>query len=62
MSKTPAARLSPQEAKQARQRENLLLARQRVLQQLESNRDERHRKLLQTSLAALEERLRMLGD
>jgi len=62
MSKTPAARLSPQEAKQARQRENLLLARQRVLQQLESNRDERHRKLLQASLAALEERLRMLGD
>jgi len=62
MSKTRAAHLSPQEAKHARQRENLLLARQRVLQQLESNRDERHRKLLQTSLAALEERLRMLGD
>lgn len=56
-SKTRAARLSPKEAERARYKENVLLARRRVLQQLESSRNERHRKLLQDSLAALDKQL-----
>jgi hypothetical protein len=60
-SKTRATRLSPEEAAQARQKENLRLARQRVLQQLETSVDERHRKLLQESLSAVDEKLRKLG-
>jgi hypothetical protein len=56
-SKTRAVRLSSKEAARERQRENLLLARRRVVQQLESSRNERHRKLLQESLAALDKQL-----
>ena len=55
--KVRAPRLSPEEAAQIRQQENLLLARRRLLQQLEGSKDERHRKLLQASLGALDERL-----
>jgi hypothetical protein len=54
----PARRLSPEEALQARQLKNLDLARRRVLQELESTQDERHRKLLRESLAALDEKLK----
>ena len=61
LSKTGATRLSPEEAAQARQKENLRLARQRVLQQLETSSDERHRKLLRESLTAVDEKLRKLG-
>jgi hypothetical protein len=57
---TRASRLTPAEAARFRQTENVRLARQRVLQQLESNPDPRHRKQLQTSLATLDERLRDL--
>jgi hypothetical protein len=60
-SKTRATRLSPGEAAQVRKRENLRLARQRVLQQLETSSDERHRKLLHESLTAVDEKLRKLG-
>ena len=60
-SKTRARRLSPEEAAQARERENLRLARQRVLQQIESSEDERHRNLLRQSLAAVDEKLRKFG-
>jgi len=55
--KTHATRLSPEEAAEARRKENLLLARRRVAQQLESTQSERHRKLLQEALAALDEKL-----
>jgi hypothetical protein len=55
--KTHATRLSPKEAAEARQKENLLLARRRVAQQLESSQSERHRKLLHEALAALDEKL-----
>jgi hypothetical protein len=40
-----------------RERENLRLARQRVLQQLEASSNPRHQKVLQDALAALEEKL-----
>lgn len=60
--KTRATRLFPEEAAQTREKENLRLARQRVLQQLESTADKRYRKLLQASLEAVDERLRKLGS
>ena len=60
-STTRARRLSPEEAAQARERENLRLARQQVLQQIESSKDERHRNLLRQSLAAVDEKLRKLA-
>ena len=56
-SKSSAGSLSPKEAAEARRKENLLLARKRVLQQLESSQDQRHRELLQKSLAAVDEKL-----
>jgi len=46
-----------EEAVAFREKENLRLARQRVLQQLESSSNPRHRKVLQDALAALEEKL-----
>jgi hypothetical protein len=61
-SKTHAAPLSPEERAQARRNENLRLARRRLLQQLESSQDERHRKLLQHGLTALDEKLRNIAD
>jgi hypothetical protein len=53
-----SGRRLPKDAAVDRQEENLKLARRRVLQQLESIQNERHRKLLLDSLAALDERLR----
>lgn len=49
--------MSPEEATRFREREGLRLARQRVLQQLEASTNPRHRKLLQDSLADLDEKL-----
>jgi hypothetical protein len=49
--------MSPEEATRFREREGLRLARQRVLQQLEASTNPRHRKLLQDSLADLDETL-----
>ncbi len=54
----PQKRLSPEEASRARQQESLRLARQRVLQQLEESQNPRHRQLLETELADLENRLK----
>jgi len=60
-SKSRRQRLSPEESAQVRQRENLLLARRRVLQQLAENTDKRLEKLLQETLNALDERLQKMG-
>jgi hypothetical protein len=49
--------MSPEEAARSRERETVRLARQRVLQQLEASTNPRHRKLLQDSLADLDEKL-----
>jgi hypothetical protein len=57
---TPRVKLSPEAAARKRERENLLLARQRVLQQLDSSQNPRHQKLLRDSLADLDEKLKVL--
>jgi hypothetical protein len=58
---TPRPRLTPKEAAAFRERENLRLARQRVLQQMEASTDPRHRKLMQETLADLDEKLKHLA-
>jgi hypothetical protein len=57
-SRTSGRRITPEEAVNLRERESLRLARQRVLEQIEASRNPRHRKLLEMSLAELDERLR----
>ena len=57
-SQTRAGHRLPKDAALSRQEEDLQLARRRVLQQLESIQNERHRKLLLDSLAALDEKLK----
>jgi hypothetical protein len=56
-SKRPAADERGRSGPLARERESLRLSRQRVLQQLEASQNPRHRKLLEDTLADLEERL-----
>jgi hypothetical protein len=53
--------LSAEEAALSREKEGLRLARQRVLQQLEASQNPRHLKMLQDSLADLEEKLSRLA-
>jgi hypothetical protein len=55
-------KLTAEQATRARKRETLLLSRKRVVQQLESSRDERHRKLLQDALRDLDAKLAELGE
>lgn len=50
--------MSAAEAARWREKENLRLARQRVLQQLDGTQNQRHRKLLEHALADLEEKLK----
>jgi predicted component of type VI protein secretion system len=50
--------MSAQEAARWREKENLRLARQTVLQQLQASQNPRHRKLLEDSLAELDEKLK----
>ena len=52
--------MSAAEAARWRERENLRLSRQRVLQQIEASQNPRHRKVLQDALADLEEKLKRL--
>lgn len=52
------APMSVEEAARWRERESLRLSRQRVLQQLEASQNPRHRKLLEDTLAGLDEKLR----
>jgi hypothetical protein len=59
-SQKPDGRRSPMSAEEAarwREKENLRLARQRVMQQLETSQNLRHRKLMQEALAHLDEKL-----
>jgi hypothetical protein len=51
-------KIGPEEAAKLREKENLSLARQRILQQIETSHNPRHRKLLDLALAELDERLR----
>lgn len=50
--------MSAEEAVRWRETESLRLSRQRVLQQLEVSQNPRHRKLLEDTLADLDEKLR----
>jgi hypothetical protein len=52
--------MTPGQAAQFREKENLRLARQTILCQFEASNNPRHRKLLETTLAELDERLRKL--
>ena len=49
--------MSPEEAARWREKESLRLSRKRVLQQLESATNSRHRKLLEEALADLDRKL-----
>jgi hypothetical protein len=59
-SSSPRTKLTREQAERVREKENLRLARQRILQQFESSSNPRHRKLLETTLAELDGRLRKL--
>lgn len=50
-------RLSPEEAAREREHETLRLARQRLLEQLKSSQNPRHRRLLEDALAELDKKL-----
>ena len=56
-SSKPRSRMTADEAVRWREKENLRLSRQQVLQQLETSQNPRHRKLLEDTLADLEEKL-----
>lgn len=50
-------KLSAEQAAAFREKENLLLSRRRVLQQLEATPNPRHRRMLEDSLLSLNEKL-----
>jgi len=50
-------KLSPEQAARSREKENLRLSRQRVMQQIESSQNMRHRKILEGALAELDQKL-----
>lgn len=50
-------KLTPEVAAQRRQQENLRLSRQSVLHQLQTTQNPRHRKLLEDTLADLDQKL-----
>jgi hypothetical protein len=53
--------LTPEQLAQERKRQGLMLARSRVLQQLEVARNPQHRDMLQRALADLDAQLSQLG-
>jgi hypothetical protein len=60
-SEKPSQRRSPmsvEEAARWREKESLRLSRQRVLEQLQASQNPRHRKLIEDTLADLDEKLR----
>jgi hypothetical protein len=54
-------RLTPEQAARKQQHDTLELSRRRILQQLESVQNPRHRQMLEIALAELAERLARLG-
>ena len=54
-------RLAPEQVARQRQRQGLLLSRQRVLQQLETAQNPIHRKMLEAALGELGAQLARLG-
>jgi len=53
--------LSPDQAAKQHQREGLRLSRIRVVQQLQSSQNPRHRQMLEEALADLDAKLALLG-
>ena len=58
----PRAQLTPEQAAAQAQRENLLLARKHLLQQIELARNPQHRNTLQAALLNIEDRLAALAS
>jgi len=58
----PRAKLTLEEAARLRERESVRLARQRLLQQLESSRNPRHRVLLENALSDLDQKLKAMEE
>lgn len=58
---SPKAALTPAERAAQREREGLLLSRQRVLQQIAAAQNHIHRSMLERALAELDARLAHLG-
>ncbi|HEX3352249.1 MAG: hypothetical protein ACRD3H_13665 [Terriglobales bacterium] len=54
-------RLTPEQAARKQQREALDLSRRRILQQLQSVQNPRHREMLQSALSELDARLARMG-
>jgi hypothetical protein len=54
-------RLTPQQVAARRQKEGLVLARKRVLEQLQAAHNPKHRQVLENALADLDARLNRLG-
>jgi len=54
-------RLTPDQLTRQRQRQGLLLSRTRVLQQLETTQNARHRQMLEGALAHLDAQIAQLG-
>jgi hypothetical protein len=54
-------RLTPEQAARRQEREAIELSRRRVLQQLQSVQDPRHRQMLESALSELDTRLARLG-
>jgi len=57
---TTKSRMTPKQAADKRQIDGLFLSRQRVLQQLASAHDPRHREMLEVALADLDQRIQDL--
>ena len=57
LQKTARAAVSPSEQKRNRQRDGLLLSRERLTQQLEAVSNPRHRQMLQQAIAELDRQL-----
>jgi hypothetical protein len=55
--KTPRAPIPPEEQKRNRERDGLLLSRERLAQQLQAAKNPRHREMLERSIAALDGQL-----
>ena len=57
----PKIRLTPDEIAKCREKEGLVLSRNRVLQQLQSASSSAHRKMLELALADLDAQITRLG-
>jgi hypothetical protein len=57
----PKQRLTPEQLAHRQEKDSILLSRRRVLQQLESVQNPRHRQMLESALSELDGRLARMG-